>query len=496
MQLQHQDTSKNPTTANYVILNESNDRKHKQHQEAAQIREADVNEKLTKLFDSINANKNNYSSKQELNDDENILLANANRPFKITPLLICTKENNNLSSNHFNNNNKISITKNICNCNFCLLNLAYLNKNCFSHLSSESGKQHEELNFGNKFNLIDFIDLNTKTKSSNNYYSRRNSFICTADQQQSHSGRHRSSTPQITQERVDEEELVVKTNEKEEAQFKCLGGGGGEDPIIYIDSLELDEHLANSNSNMNSFLEKLKSKHRHSTIFTEKQQRNTTNSKNTNHKSTGNHDYHVIDEHIDENATITSKVPPAAKCKVSPSNSVQSFEFIDHTQPQPQHTVKCHLDESVKSYEKSWENSASFLMEKLDKCLKQEQQQHLENRVKIIEQNKNCTQCSTTTPATTNSSSYYLSSKSTLIPIKSITPIKLNCSMRERKLNALCNLNCSNLNRKSFHGQACLNEMNLIGNNNNNNNTNGFIVNNQQKYVLNSPKFTSLNTNR
>jgi hypothetical protein len=369
-------------------------------------------------------------------------------------------------------------------------------------LSSESSKHHEELlNFGNKFNLIDYIDLSTKktlncpkAKSSNNYkyYNRRNSFICTADQQQAHLVRHRSSTPQITQERVDDEEdLLAETNAKE-AQFKCLGGGGGvggasggEDPIIYIDSIELDEHLANSNSNMNSFLEKLKSKHRHSTIFTaeKQQQRNTTNAKNTNHKSTGNHDYHVIDEHIEENATVTTKA--SGKFKVSPSNSVQSFEFIDHT-PHQQNTAKCQLDESVKSYEKSWENSAMFLMEKLDKCLKHEQQQHLENKVKIIENNKNCTQCSTTTTNTTNSSSYFLSDKSTLIPIKSITPIKLNCSMRERKLNALRNLNSNNLNRKSFHGQACLNEMNLIGNNNNNN---------QQKYVLNSPKFTSSNTN-
>ena len=448
MQLQHQNKQhqqqQQETTnqTNYVILNEDIDRKQKQHT-------ADVNEKLTKLFESINANKRNYSIDQELNNENN--LTNFNKPFKITPLLICTNENN--------SKNKISITKNICNCNFCLLNLAYLNKNCFSHLESN---KNEALNLTNKFNelnLIDYIDLNSKKAYNcpfNSNTNRRNSFICTTD-------RHRSSTPQISLDKEHE----VNFNQKE-IQSKCLG----DEPIIYIDSIELDENLSNNilnNSNMNSFLSKLKSKHRLSSLFTEKIQDDAT--KSSTNKSTGNHDYHVIDQNTEVTATSSAR-----KVKLSPSNSVQSFEFIDHTQQ----NVKCQLDETVKSYEKSWENSATFLMEKLDKCLKQEQQQHMENKVKIIEINKNCTPCFTS--ATPVSSSYFLN-KPTLIPIKSITPIKLNCSLREKKLNALRNINSNNLNRKSFHGQACGNEMSK-GN---------LIVNNQQKHTFNSPKFTSVN---
>jgi hypothetical protein len=441
LQLQHQPQNKHQDTTNqtnYVIVNEEIDRKQKQQT-------ADVNEKLTKLFESISAQRKNNSIEKELNN-ETTNTTNFNRPFKITPLLICTNETK---------NNKISITKNICNCNFCLLNLAYLNKNCSSHLL-ESNKQGV-LNLTNKLSeldLIDYIDLNTSKTSSNNN-----------NNQQSHLIRYRSSTPQTSLER----EPKVNANEQEIPSSKCLG----DEPIIYIDSIELDDHLNNSNSNtqgnnsnMNSFLAKLKSKQRPLTIFTEKNKEDEVATKSCSSKSTNNHDYHVIDE----NTELPSKV------KLSPSNSVQSFEFIDHTQ---QNTPKCQLDETVKSYEKSWDDSATFLMEKLDKCLKQEQQQHLENRVKIIESNKNCTQC---VSAVTPSSFFF--NKPTLIPIKSITPIKLNCSLREKKLNALRNLNCGNLNRKSFHGQACLaNEMSNVN----------LIVNSHHKQALNSSRLVSFN---
>ena len=445
LQLQHQPQNKHQDTtttqANYVIVNEDIDRKQKQQT-------ADVNEKLTKLFESINAHKKRNSIEKELNN-ETTNNTNFNRPFKITPLLICTNETK--------NNNKISITKNICNCNFCLLNLAYLNKNCSSHLLESS--KHGVLNLTNKLsdlNLIDYIDLNTRKTSSNNN-----------NNQQSHSIRYRSSTPQLSLER----EPKLNANEPEIPSSKCLG----DESIIYIDSIELDDHLINSNSNthentnnMNSFLAKLKSKQRLSTIFTEKNQEDeAAATKSSSSKSTGNHDYHVIDEHTE----LPSKV------KLSPSNSVQSFEFIDHTQ---QNTPKCQLDETVKSYEKSWDDSATFLLEKLDKCLKQEQQQHLENRMKIIESNKNCTQC--VVSAVTPSSFFF--NKPTLIPIKSITPIKLNCSLREKKLNALRNLNCGNLNRKSFHGQACLaNEMSNVN----------LMVNSNHKQALNSSRLVSFN---
>ena len=129
------------------------------------------------------------------------------------------------------------------------------------------------------------------------------------------------------------------------------------------------------------------------------------------------HDYHVIDERV-------------STAKVSPSNSVESFEFINHNMS-PGYQGNTDEDaQEVKCYEKSWENTAVILMEKLDKCLKDEQQQHLQNKAKILMHNTSCNNRSWNCVLCATPSSV----KSTFIPIKSITPIKLNnCSLRDKR---------------------------------------------------------------
>ena len=435
--LQLQQSSSNKAITNYALVNENQTQKNHSHHQHVHHKLTDIaaaNEKLNKLFDSLNnSNRNSIllqEDKFELNNEARFNLSHSsnytnnsnriNKPFKITPLLICTNENNqiilrerNISSNIDLNNNNTHNT--ICNCNFCLLNLAYLNKNC---CYLESSKQLEKNTSNNnnsgilnlnkfnelKHNLVDYIELNSTKK--NIFFLNKNL------PRQKEEENLESKKPQ-------EQEKTVISSTSEILPDKCL-----DEPIIYIDSIELDE--TSKNNNMNQLLAKLRPK-------------STTLKPSSSSAANQHHDYHVIDENNEE-TTRTVK-------KLSPSNSVESFEFISHNTNVDIHDEM--EDPSVKSYEKSWENTTCILMEKLDKCLKDEQQQHFENTAKII-QNKTCAQCSITqVPATTASSSFFFN-KSTIIPIKSITPIKLNCSLRDKKLTSLRNLNIKSQHRNSF----------------------------------------------
>ena len=374
--------SSTPQASSYALLNES-----KKQQQPTRSK---TSESIAKLLESLSSNKSPLT--EPTTDSNNAHI----QPFKVTPLQICAHESDQITA--LKESNTAS-----CHCNFCLLNLAYLNKHC-CHTTAP-----------NRIHQVDYIDLNAVKTSSFLRFEHKNLTDSPQSQQTSPDKPQtsiRSSTPQIPTH-------TTKAS-------KCF-----DEPIIYIDSVELDEsYQTNSNNfakDMNSFLQKLKSKHRLSLH------------QETLAKPSPSHDYHVIDEPLTPEE-IT-------RAKLSPSNSVESFEFISHAK-------QLHVDESIKSYEQSWEASVNVLRSRLDLALKEEQEQHLENKAKIINksgnQGKSCAQCA----------SSFLFNKSTIIPIESITPIRLNCSMRDKKMSALRSQ--SNSNRKSFHGQACLSELAMM----------------------------------
>ena len=163
----------------------------------------------------------------------------------------------------------------------------------------------------------------------------------------------RSSTPVLNQE------------EKVSEKIQSRQIGTYEEPIIYIDSIDHDETGLSSSAaiNMNQLISKLK----HQTTSTlnccccnknEKEKfifdtenlikllKKKVNINNNTNRPNQAHDYHVIDEEGSKH--------------LSPSNSVESFEFVSPSC----FKERLNTENSDASYEKSWEST--ILMEKLN----------------------------------------------------------------------------------------------------------------------------------
>lgn len=144
-----------------------------------------------------------------------------------------------------------------------------------------------------------------------------------------------------------------------------------EEPIIYIDSGDLEDKI-----NMNHLIQKIK----HNACNFGKS--NNHSSQNQSNHAQSQHDYHVIDENTE---TVLSKnLCKSLRIKLTPSNSVESFEFFNLNQAGTnnhtisnnsaakyppvqldQHPITNNNQPDIVSYEKSWENSTVLLLDKL-----------------------------------------------------------------------------------------------------------------------------------
>lgn len=88
-----------------------------------------------------------------------------------------------------------------------------------------------------------------------------------------------------------------------------------------------------------------------------------------------NHDYHAIDEFggVDDNSSTTIRrtpTNPQVRCRrlsgggLSPTNSVESFEFINLGQQQQQKQRSSGNEQiiNVASYETSWDSNPTFIL--------------------------------------------------------------------------------------------------------------------------------------
>ena len=371
---------------------------------------------IINLIKSIDPNLNLIETDLNNNNNKNNCNSCNNKNIKITPLLICTNENNQIylkestknSTGSNNNNNK---TSSGCNCNFCLLNLAYLNSNCANTICNQlqnGSNKFEDI----KRNLIDYIELNEKRTSfikdliSN--YEQDKEFIVSASSESSSSS---------SEDAAAESYLVRSSTPHFDRRKSSPSKTSSEEPILYIDSIEIEDSQAQSKnySKMNLF-----TKLRQQKSVKQQQSQNVETDANTIKSNKQLHDYHVIDE---DNVDLT------------PSNSVESFEFINpirsyRVKPKMSHSQSVneklssnrhHQAIPINSYEKSWENSTIILLDKLDQCLKQQQQQqeNFDSKTNKLVNSCCCRNCS------------LVSSSTRIIPIKLPMPIS-NCSIREK----------------------------------------------------------------
>lgn len=156
--------------------------------------------------------------------------------------------------------------------------------------------------------------------------------------------------------------------------------------IVYIDSTDLENSFAASSSsaslsssatssnrsslsnpnldlNMNHLIAKLK--HTQPTQYSNRKTVNSDYNKLSHLQGNQQHDYHVIDEIInDTHGQFKRPTNTGIKKRLTPTNSLASFDFID-----PSYTRLIKLDTSKSSYEKSWENATVILLDKLNEKL-------------------------------------------------------------------------------------------------------------------------------
>lgn len=183
------------------------------------------------------------------------------------------------------------------------------------------------------------------------------------------------------------------------------------EPIVYIDSADLEQtNTTNSSSssyslssssnsssnrssisnqtsldiNMNQLIAKLRQNHQaNSTPIQTINNRppKTVHGHSTNpnynklsyNNSYQQHDYHVIDDLISENADYLKYVPQQqqARHRIPTSNSMSSFDFFEPVKSNNnsmRQVIKLDTSNGT-SYEKSWENSTVILLDKLNEKL-------------------------------------------------------------------------------------------------------------------------------
>jgi len=195
----------------------------------------------------------------------------------------------------------------------------------------------------------------------------------------------------LFKEQLNTEEKELKSPELQKNIVKRRKSGN---EIVYIDSADLESSfggassssvslsssagslnkstLSNSNINMNHFISMLRQNQSQCSNQRIKTVNNDYNKLSYHQQETENsasqqHDYHVIDEIINETAKRQNfqQQDQQRQRRLTPNNSLASFDFID-----PNNTRLIKLDTSNGSYEKSWEkNSTVILLDRLNEKL-------------------------------------------------------------------------------------------------------------------------------